>query len=63
MMVTIKAMRIDRNMTQEEFARRVGVSKKTAHHWETGKTKPCPDKIESICNVLNCKYDDIRFNI
>ena len=36
----IKALRKKHSMTQEQFARSVGVSMRTVSLWETGKSKP-----------------------
>lgn len=61
--MSMKAARIDRGMTQEEFASALNVTKKTVGSWENGKTKPRLDKIEAICNVLERPYDSIRWNV
>lgn len=61
--MSMKAARIDRGMTQEEFASALNVTKKTVGSWENGKTKPKLDKIEAICNVLERPYDSIRWNV
>jgi DNA-binding XRE family transcriptional regulator len=60
--VSIKAMRIHRNMTQLELANALKVNKKTVNLWENGKTVPGVDKIEPICTVLRCSYDDIEWS-
>ena len=39
----------DRNMTQAEFAKQVGIATSTISEW---KTNPTADKIMDICNVL-----------
>lgn len=61
--VSIKALRIDRGMTQEEFAKALNVTKKTVGSWEQGKTRPKLDKIEAICETLGVTYDSIRWNV
>jgi len=61
--VSIKALRIDRGMTQEEFATALKVTKKTVSSWESGKTCPKLDKIEAICETLGVTYDSIRWNV
>lgn len=47
----LKVMR-DRNMTQTEFARQVGIAASTISEWKKKKTNPSADKIMDICNVL-----------
>lgn len=42
----------DRNMTQAEFAKQVGVATSTISEWKKRKTNPTADKIMDICNVL-----------
>ena len=42
----------ERNMTQAEFAKQVGISTSTISEWKKRKTNPTVDKIMDICNVL-----------
>lgn len=42
----------DRNMTQAEFAKQVGIATSTISEWKKRKTNPTADKIMYICNVL-----------
>ena len=42
----------DRNMTQAEFAKQVGIATSTISEWKKRKTNPTADKIMNICNVL-----------
>ena len=42
----------DRNMTQAEFAKQVGIAPSTLSEWKKRKTNPTADKIMDICNVL-----------
>lgn len=61
--MSIKALRVERGLTQEEFAKAVCVNKKTVSSWEQGKTCPKLDKIEAICETLGVAYDSIRWNV
>ena len=63
MKVTLKAARINRGLTQEDVANELNVTKKTVGSWEMGKTMPKIDKIEHLCSLLGCKYDDITWNV
>jgi len=38
MKMSLKALRINANMTQRDFAGRLGVDVRSYHLWETGKT-------------------------
>ncbi|SKB96700.1 DNA-binding transcriptional regulator, XRE-family HTH domain [Lachnospiraceae bacterium] len=42
----------ERNMTQVEFAKQIGISTSTISEWKKRKTNPTADKIMDICNVL-----------
>ena len=42
----------ERNMTQAEFAKQVGIATSTISEWKKRKTNPTADKIMDICNVL-----------
>lgn len=59
MQVTLKAARINKGLTQEEVAKAVKVTKKTVGSWELGITMPKIDKIELLCSLYGCSYDDI----
>lgn len=63
MRVTLKAARINKGLTQEDVAKAVNVTKKTVGSWEKGKTMPKSDKIELLCSLFGCSYDDITWNI
>lgn len=43
----------DRNMSQNAFAKRVGLAGSTISDWKTKKTNPSADKIMDICDALN----------
>lgn len=42
----------DRNMTQADFAKQVGIAPSAISEWKKRKTNPAADKIMDICNVL-----------
>lgn len=43
----------EQNMSQNDFAKRVGLAGSTISDWKTKKTNPSADKIMTICEVLN----------
>ena len=57
----IKKLRLSAILTQEEFAKEVGVSFATVNRWETGKSKPTIKAMKLIDEY--CKKNDIDFNI
>lgn len=42
----------DKNMSQNAFAKKVGLASSTISDWKTKKTNPSADKIIDICAVL-----------
>lgn len=42
----------DRNMTQADFAKQVGIAPSAISEWKKRKTNPAAEKIMDICNVL-----------
>lgn len=59
--LTIKAARVNVNLTQEELAKAVGVSKDTVGKWERGLSFPSVLKIPLLERALNVRYEDIIF--
>ena len=47
------------NLSQEEFAFRINVSKQTIYKWENGISIPNCDKVYIICKVLNINYENL----
>lgn len=43
----------EQDMSQNDFAKRVGLGGSTISDWKTKKTNPSADKIMAICEVLN----------
>lgn len=50
-----------KNMTQEELAQKLGVSRQTISKWELNQGNPELSKIKEICTLFNCKSDDLLF--
>lgn len=59
MKVTIRAMRVNRNLKQSDAARKIGVNPGTLNNWEQNKTFPTIDNIMKICEVYECEIDDL----
>ena len=59
--ITLKAARINCNMTQEEVAKVLNVSKYTIGNWENGRSFPDASKIKEIERVYKISYNDIIF--
>ncbi|WP_270630952.1 helix-turn-helix transcriptional regulator [Limosilactobacillus mucosae] len=61
MRVTLKALRANKGMTQEEAAKAIGVSQYTWQNYERGKTFPDVPTIKKIEKSFNVAYNDIIF--
>ena len=61
MRVTLKALRANKGMSQEEAAKVIGVSRYTWQNYERGKTFPDVPTIEKIEKKFNVTYNDIIF--
>ena len=57
----IKKIRRKAFLTQEEFAKQIGVSYTTVNRWETGKSKPNLKAMKLIDDY--CKKNSIDFDI
>lgn len=59
--MTLKAARVNSNLSQKAAAQEIGVSNKTLGNWEAGTSFPKADKIEVLCNLYGVSYDDLIF--
>ncbi len=59
MKITLKAMRVNAELTQAEAAKKVGVSKVTINSWENNKTYPNVVQLKKLCELYGCSVDDI----
>lgn len=59
--ITLKAARVNANLSQQEAARRIGVAASTLRNWEAGKTFPNQPKIEKMCEVYDIPFDVLFF--
>jgi repressor LexA len=55
----LRELRKIEGWTQEEVAKRIGVSKQTYSHYENEKRKPSLDTIKELAAVYSVKLDDI----
>lgn len=60
--ITLKAARVNVELTQSAVAEKLGVSISTIKNWETGKTFPKQPMIEKLCELYGVAYDNIFFN-
>jgi putative transcriptional regulator len=61
MKMTLKAARVNANLTQLEAAKRLDISESTLFMWEKGKTFPDARKILEIEQAYGIPFDEIIF--
>lgn len=59
MQISLKAARVNADLTQVEAAKRIGIDKKTLINWEKSKTYPNFLQIQKVCDVYGVTIDDI----
>ena len=52
-------LRKNNNLSQEQLADRLGVSRQAVSKWESGLSHPDMDKIIQMCKILDCKLEDL----
>lgn len=55
----IYSLRKKLGLSQEEFARRIGVSRQVVSKWEMNQVIPLTDKLKKISEEFNISYDEI----
>lgn len=53
------SLRKKRGLSQEELASKLNVSRQSVSKWESNNTYPETDKIIQICNIFDCRMDDL----
>ncbi len=59
MKTKIKEFRAKKNLTQEELAKKVDVSRQTILYIERGEYNPSLLLAMNICKILKCKVEDL----
>lgn len=55
----LQHLRASRNMTQEQLAMLLGVSRQSVTKWEAEKSYPEMDKLLKLCQIFECSLDDL----
>ena len=55
----LQHLRATRNMTQEQLAMLLGVSRQSVTKWEAQKSYPEMDKLLKLCQIFNCTLDEL----
>lgn len=61
MRYSLKAIRINKGVTQEQAAKGIGISVETLANYEKGLTYPDIPTLKRIEKYYEVKYDDINF--
>lgn len=59
MRVTMRAMRVNKGLTQEQLAKMLGVTKATVTNWEKGRSSIDATTFLTLCSIYECNTDDI----
>ena len=54
----IKELRIEKNLSQMQLAKMIGVSQKAIDYWERNVNEPKASYIISLVRVFNISYDE-----
>lgn len=55
----LQYLRAERNMTQEQLAMLLGVSRQSVTKWEAERSCPEMDKLLKMCGIFGCSLDDL----
>ena len=55
----LKQIRKSKNMSQEELAQKVNVTRQSVSKWENGEAYPEMNNILELCKIFNCKINDL----
>nr|DAH37257.1 MAG TPA: Repressor protein CI [Caudoviricetes sp.] len=58
-MNNIKAIRLNKKVTQNEIAKRLEIDRSAVAKWESGESLPRADKLPELAKILNCTVDDL----
>lgn len=55
----LKKIRKEKNMSQEQLAEKVNVSRQSVSKWETGESYPEMNNILELCKIFNCNINNL----
>ena len=59
MKVSIRALRVNAGLKQQEVAKKMGVNVGTIRNWERLSTFPDALQLKEMCSIYKCSLDDI----
>jgi transcriptional regulator with XRE-family HTH domain len=60
-MITLRAARVNKNLTREEAAKLLNISVKALAMYESGKTSPTVKVVKRMEDLYEVNYNDIDF--
>lgn len=57
--ISLKAARVNANLSQEDVAKKMKKSKVTINNWENGKTEIDYGNLTELCRLYSVTMDDI----
>ena len=55
----LRRIRKENNLSQEQLAEKLGVSRQAVSKWESGQSYPEMDKVLQICKTFNFNMDEL----
>lgn len=55
-------LRKSKNLSQEQLAELINVTRQTISNWELGETSPNPEQLKSLSKILNVSVDELLNN-
>ncbi|MBQ7031218.1 MAG: helix-turn-helix domain-containing protein [Bacilli bacterium] len=55
----LRQIRKNKNMSQEQLAEKVNVTRQSVSKWENGESYPEMNNILELCKIFNCKLNDL----
>ena len=53
----LKELRLERNMTQEDIAKKLNMSKMAVSHWEKGNSEPSIEQLKILAKLFDVTID------
>jgi transcriptional regulator with XRE-family HTH domain len=57
--IKLSALRVNAGLTQEQVAAKLKICKATLIKWEKNETYPPINKLNELCELYGCQFDDI----
>lgn len=61
MQISLKAARVNAELTQKEASKRMGIDVSTIVSWESGRTSPKATQLQKLCDIYGIDGVDSLF--